>query len=389
MKKIGIFGSTGSVGTQTVSIAEKNPDKLKVTTLSCAGNTELFRTQLRKLKPELAVISGTNAENSVVLALAKEFPRTEFLVGDGGLATAAEKGDFDIMMNAISGIAGLVPTWRAICGGKNIALANKETIVAGGETVMAESRKRGLAIIPVDSEHSAIFQCLQSGPADSVSKILLCGSGGPFRGYSKERLNGVTVQQALTHPNWKMGKKITVDSATMMNKGLELIETGRLFGIAESGIEIVIQPQSIIHSMVEYADGAVIAQLGSPDMKGPISYALSYPERWPADVAPLDFRKLKGLDFEPPDAETFSCLRLAREAMREGGSYPIALNAANEVLVRLFLEGKIRFLDIQTYLEKTMEHHARVAVSGVDDILRVDAEVRKQVRKGVHKACSA
>jgi 1-deoxy-D-xylulose-5-phosphate reductoisomerase len=389
MKKIGIFGSTGSVGTQTVSIAEKNPDKLRVTALSCSGNTELFRTQIRKLKPELAVVSGANTDDGVVSALAKEFPRTEFLAGDCGLATAAEKGDFDIMMNAISGIAGLVPTWRAIRGGKNIALANKETIVAGGETVMNESRKRGLAIIPVDSEHSAIFQCLQSGPADAVSKILLCGSGGPFRGYSKERLNGVTVQQALTHPNWKMGRKITVDSATMMNKGLELIETGRLFGIAEDRIEIVIQPQSVIHSMVEYADGAVIAQLGSPDMKGPISYALSYPERWPADVAPLDFRKLKGLDFEPPDAETFSCLRLAREAMRAGGSYPIALNAANEVLVRLFLEGKIRFLDIQTYLERTMEHHAQVAVTGVDDILRVDAEVRKQVRKGVHKACSA
>jgi 1-deoxy-D-xylulose-5-phosphate reductoisomerase len=389
MKKIGIFGSTGSVGTQTVGIAEKNPDKLKVTTLSCAGNTELLRTQIGKLRPELAVISDARAAEGAVSALKKEFPRTEFLVGDDALATAAEKGDFDVMMNAISGIAGLAPTWRAIRGGKDIALANKETIVAGGETVMEESRKRGVAIIPVDSEHSAIFQCLQSGPKSAVSKILLCGSGGPFRGYSKERLNGVTVQQALTHPNWKMGRKITVDSATMMNKGLELIETGRLFGIAEDKIEIVIQPQSVIHSMVEYADGAVIAQLGSPDMKGPISYALSHPERWPADVAPLDFRKLKGLDFEPPDAETFSCLRLAREAMRAGGSCPIALNAANEVLVRLFLEGKIRFLDIQMYLEKAMEHHVSAAATSVDDILRVDAEVREQVRKGVHKACSA
>jgi 1-deoxy-D-xylulose-5-phosphate reductoisomerase len=321
--------------------------------------------------------------------LAKEFPRTDFLTGAAGLATAAENGDFDIMMNAISGIAGLVPTWRAIRGGKNIALANKETIVTGGELVMGESRRKGLAIIPVDSEHSAIFRCLLSGPADAVSKILLCGSGGPFRGYSKERLNGVTVQQALTHPNWKMGRKITVDSATMMNKGLELIETGRLFGITEDRIEIVIQPQSIIHSMVEYADGAVIAQLGSPDMKGPISYALSHPERWSADVAPLDFRKLRGLDFEPPDQETFSCLRLAREAMRAGGSYPIALNAANEVLVGLFLEGKIRFLDIQTYLERTMEHHVPVRAADVDAILRVDADVRAQVRKGVHKACSA
>jgi 1-deoxy-D-xylulose-5-phosphate reductoisomerase len=389
MKKIGIFGSTGSVGTQTVRIAEKNPDKLKATVLTCGGNTELFRTQLRKLKPTLAVVSAATAGDGVISALAKEFPRVEFLTGSDGLATAAEEGDCDLILNAISGIAGLVPTWRAILGGKDVALANKETVVAGGELVMEESRRRGLSIIPVDSEHSAIFQCLRSGPPGSVERILLCGSGGPFRGYSKERLNGVTVRQALTHPNWKMGKKITVDSATMMNKGLELIETGRLFGIAEDRIEIVIQPQSIIHSMVEYADGAVIAQLGSPDMKGPISYALSFPERWPADVAPLDFRKLKGLDFEPPDAETFSCLRLAREAMRAGKSYPIALNAANEVLVGLFLEGKIRFLDIQTHLERALENHAPVAANDVDGILQVDADVRKRVLERVHRACSA
>jgi 1-deoxy-D-xylulose-5-phosphate reductoisomerase len=389
MKKIGIFGSTGSVGTQTVHIVEKNPDKLKATVLTCGGNTELFRTQIRKLKPSLAVVGTGRAAEGAMRALANEFPRTEFLAGDDGLAAAAEHGDYDVMMNAISGIAGLVPTWRAIRGGKNVALANKETIVAGGEPVMRESRKRGLSIIPVDSEHSAIFQCLQNGPADAVSKILLCGSGGPFRGYSKERLNGVTVRQALTHPNWKMGKKITVDSATMMNKGLELIETGHLFGIAEDRIEIVIQPQSIIHSMVEYADGAVIAQLGSPDMKGPISYALSYPERWPADVKPLDFWKLRGLDFEPPDEETFSCLRLAREAMRAGGSSPIALNAANEVLVQLFLDGKIRFPDIQMHLERAMERHTQSAAANVDDILRIDAAVRVRVLEGVHRACSA
>jgi 1-deoxy-D-xylulose-5-phosphate reductoisomerase len=388
MKKIGIFGSTGSVGTQTVHIVEKNPDKLKATVLACGGNTELFRAQIRKLKPDIAVVTASDAEGAV-RALAKEFPRTEFLAGADGLATAAEKGDYALMMNAISGIAGLVPTWRAIRGGKSVALANKETIVAGGELVMGESRKRGLSIIPVDSEHSAIFQCLQNGPAESVVKILLCGSGGPFRGYSKERLNGVTVRQALTHPNWKMGRKITVDSATMMNKGLELIETGRLFGIAEDRIEIVIQPQSVIHSMVEYADGAVIAQLGSPDMKGPISYALSYPERWPADVAPLDFRKLRGLDFEPPDEETFSCLRLAREAMRAGGSSPIALNAANEILVRLFLDGKIRFLDIQTQLERAMDRHVQSAARDVDDILRIDAAVRRRVLESVHRACTA
>ncbi|MDR2770449.1 MAG: 1-deoxy-D-xylulose-5-phosphate reductoisomerase [Clostridiales Family XIII bacterium] len=389
MKKIGIFGATGSVGVQTVHIAEKNPDKLRVTVLTCGRNTELFRTQLRKLKPALAVVSAEQAGESTIQALAKEFPRTEFLAGSDGLAQAAEKGDYDVMLNAISGIAGLVPTWRAICGGKDIALANKETIVTGGEFVMAESRKRGLSIIPVDSEHSAIFQCLQSGPATAVARILLCGSGGPFRGYTEERLNGVTVRQALTHPNWKMGRKITVDSATMMNKGLELIETGRLFGIAEDRIEIVIQPQSIIHSMVEYADGAVIAQLGSPDMKGPISYALSFPERWPADVAPLDFRKLSGLDFEPPDEKTFSCLRLAREAMRAGGSSPIALNAANEILVQLFLEGKIRFLDIQKHLERTMDLHVQTAAPDVGSILRIDAEVRARVMERVHRACSA
>jgi 1-deoxy-D-xylulose-5-phosphate reductoisomerase len=389
MKKIGIFGSTGSVGTQTVHIVEKNPDKLKATVLTCGGNTELFRTQIRRLKPDLAVVSAAHAEEGAVRALAKEFPRTEFLAGEEGLAAAAEKGDYELMMNAISGIAGLVPTWRAIRGGKSVALANKETIVAGGELVMGESRRRGLSIIPVDSEHSAIFQCLQNGPAESVAKILLCGSGGPFRGYTKERLNGVTVRQALTHPNWKMGRKITVDSATMMNKGLELIETGCLFGIAEDRIEVVIQPQSVIHSMVEYADGAVIAQLGSPDMKGPISYALSYPERWPADVAPLDFRKLRKLDFEPPDEETFSCLRLAREAMRAGGSSPIALNAANEILVQLFLGGKIRFLDIQTHLERAMDRHVRSAATSADDILSIDAAVRAGVLESVHRACTA
>jgi 1-deoxy-D-xylulose-5-phosphate reductoisomerase len=389
MKKIGIFGSTGSVGTQTVSIIEKNPGKLKATVLTCGGNTELFRAQIKKLKPELAVISAASVAEGAISSLTREFPRTEFLSGEEGLALAAEKGNYDLMMNAISGIAGLVPTWRAIRGGKNIALANKETIVAGGEQVMRESKRRGLSVIPVDSEHSAIFQCMQSSPGETVSKILLCGSGGPFRGYSKERLNGVTIQQALTHPNWKMGKKITVDSATMMNKGLELIETGRLFGIDEDKIEIVIQPQSVIHSMVEYADGAVIAQLGSPDMKGPISYALSFPERWPADVTSLDFRKLKALDFEPPDTETFACLRLAREAMRAGRSYPIALNAANEILVQLFLEGKIRFLDIQIYLERAMERHVPVIAAGVEDILQIDADVREQVLERVNQACSA
>ena len=385
MKKIAILGSTGSIGTQTLEVIEENRDCFQVTALSCDQNTALLERQIEIFQPEMAVVSV----EADARRLAAQYPHVAFLSGMEGLCAAA-RSDCDLVVNALVGMRGLLPTMEAVLADKDIALANKETLVAGGALVMEALQKQKGRLIPVDSEHSAIFQCLSAeerkdGRAapdmGAVKRLILTASGGPFRGYAAEQLQSVTVQQALRHPNWAMGKKITIDSATMMNKGLEIIEAHWLFGLPEAAIDVLIHPQSIIHSMVEYRDGSIIAQLGTPDMKGPIRVALAYPQRMETDDAPLDFFGAAGcLTFEEPDAETFTCLKLARQVMREAGSsYPIVLNAANEVLVALFLEEKIAFLDIQNTIEAVLEAHRPEYRPAIGRIMEIDEETRKEV----------
>lgn len=376
MKKIAILGSTGSIGTQTLDVIENNPDRFTVTALSCGGNVDLIRQQIKKHRPALAVTA--NEQDAVVLA--REFPETEFLFGMDGLIQAAAKSDCDMVLNSLSGMMGLLPTYYAIESGKDIALANKETLVAGGEVIMKAAKEKNIRMLPVDSEHNAIFQALQGNEPKAVKRILLTASGGPFRGYRLEQLETVTLEQALNHPKWKMGSKITIDSATLMNKGLEVIEARWIFDVPADMIEVVVHPQSIIHSMVEYCDHSIIAQLGVPDMRIPISYALNYPERLQNDYQGINFFELGELNFEKPDTQTFRCLALAYEAIRTGGSYPVVLNAANEVLVQWFLEGKIQFLDIQRTIERVLNEHNPVYQPGLEDILDIDQKIRGDLK---------
>ncbi|MDR3296556.1 MAG: 1-deoxy-D-xylulose-5-phosphate reductoisomerase [Clostridiales Family XIII bacterium] len=385
MKRVAVFGSTGSVGTQAVSIIEKHPDRLRASVLTCGGNLTRFREQLAALKPETAVVgasAGRGAEEAAA-ALSEAFPDTRFLSGPAGLAAAAQEAEYDVLLNALTGIAGLIPTWNAVRSGRDVALANKESLVTGGAHIMEEARRRGVDILPVDSEHSAIFQALQGNGGNRLKRIILTTSGGPFRGFTKEELRHVTLRQALAHPSWSMGSKITIDSATMMNKGLEIIEAGWLFDAASEQIEVAVHPQCIIHSMVEFADHSILAQLGAPDMRAPISYALSCPERWETDVAQLDFFALRELCFEEADTDVFSCLRLARRAMREGKSYPVALNAANETLVKLFLEQKIGFTDIQENIERVLDAHSPADLRSPDEILEADRAVREKMMENM------
>lgn len=375
MKKIAILGSTGSIGTQTLDVIEKNPERFTVTVLSCGTNVELLGEQIEKHRPAMAVVSN---ENDAV-EMAKKYPHTDFLYGMEGLVEASAKTDCDIVLNSLIGMMGLVPTYCAIKAGKDIALANKETLVAGGEVIMDAVRTNGVRLLPVDSEHSAIFQALQGNDHSKINRIILTASGGPFRGYSLEQLGEVTVSQALNHPNWKMGSKITIDSATMMNKGLEVIEARWLFDVPSEKIEVVIHPQSIVHSMVEYVDHSVIAQLGVPDMRVPISYALTFPERIENRVSGVDFFEMGSLTFEKPDLNTFRCLSFAYEAVKMGGSYPVVLNAANEVLVQQFLEGRIKFLDIPNTIERVLSEHQPVYQLDLEEIIEIDHKIRGEL----------
>ena len=372
MKKIAILGSTGSIGTQTLDIIEQNPDMFSASVLSCGANIELLGEQIERHKPSLAIVS--NEDDAVEMG--RKYPHTEFLYGMEGMVVAAAKTDCDIVFNSLSGMMGLMPTYFAIQSGKDIALANKETLVVGGELIMNAVSEKNVQLLPVDSEHSAIFQALQGNERQSINRIILTASGGPFRGYSIQQLEKVTLAQALNHPNWKMGSKITIDSATMMNKGLEVIEAKWLFGVPAEKIEVVVHPQSIIHSMVEYMDHSIIAQLGVPDMRIPISYALTYPKRIENKINGIDFLQMGTLTFEKPDLKTFQCLDYAYEAIKAGGSYPVVLNAANEVLVQQFLENKISFLDIQNRIEKTLQNHNPVYQMGLEEILEIDHNIR-------------
>ncbi len=373
MKKITILGSTGSIGTQSLEVIKNHPDRFAVEALTCGKNTERLAEQIQMFRPSFAVTERSeDAER-----LAKIFPETEFSWGEKGLIEAAG-GGCDTVLNSLVGMRGLAPTCAAIASGKDIALANKETLVAGGALVMEAAAKAGVKLLPVDSEHSAIFQCLEGNKDRPIKKILLTASGGPFRGYTKEQLENVTLEQALKHPNWSMGKKITVDSATMMNKGLEVIEAKWLFDVPAEKIQILVHPQSIVHSAVEFEDNSVIAQMGAPDMKIPISLALGYPDRLRSTGRELDFfTEGANLTFEKPDPEVFGCIRLAYEAIEAGGSYPAALNAANEVLVSAFLNKKIRFMDIQNTLQRIMHDHKPAYNLDLEGILEIDRKTRE------------
>lgn len=384
MKKISILGSTGSIGTQALDVIAHNQDKFKVTALSCAKSLPLLCRQIEEFSPEaVAVRDEADAKE-----LADKYRDLEIFWGAEGLKTIASMESCDIVLNSLMGMKGLEPTMAAIESGKDIAFANKETLVAGGQLVMDAVKKHGVAMLPVDSEHSAIFQSLQGNRDNEIRRILLTASGGPFRGYSLEQLEQVSLEQALNHPNWSMGSKITIDSATMMNKGLEVIEARWLFDVPLEKIQVVVHPQSILHSAVEYMDSSVIGQMGNPDMRIPIAYAFSYPERMDlSDVTqPLDLFSLKeGMSFYPADRSVFKTIDLAYEACREGGSCPVVLNGANEVLVDLFLHGKIRFIDIQNFLIQMMEAHQTKRNLDLETILEEDMRGREDVRKLVEK----
>lgn len=379
MKRISILGSTGSIGTQCLDVISGNRDRFSVAALSCSRSIELLCRQIEEFSPAAVCV----AEEADAAELSKKYSGIEFFHGDEGLKAIASMEDCDMVVNSLMGMRGLEPTMAAIEAGKDIAFANKETLVVGGQLVMDAVKRRGVKLLPVDSEHSAVFQCIQGSAGNEIRRLILTASGGPFRGYSAEQLKNVTLEQALAHPNWSMGKKITVDSATMMNKGLEVIEAKWLFDIPAEKIQIVVHPQSILHSAVEYCDGSVIGQMGLPDMRVPIAYALSYPERMEmtSSMKSLDFFSLKdGMTFYPADADVFRTIGLAYEACRVGGSYPVVLNGANEVLVDMFLKGKIKFTDIQDTLVKVMEEHSPVQGLEIEGILEEDSRIREKMR---------
>ena len=374
MKKLIILGSTGSIGVQALEVAERNG--YKVTALAAGKNTELLEKQARKFKPDIVAVSETQAANDLKVRL-KDTDIKVLSGGEGVCAAAQYEGD--IVLNAIVGIAGLRPTLAAIDAKKTIALANKETLVAGGEIVNRRLKETGVSLLPVDSEHSAIFQSLQGAPKGSIKKILLTASGGPFYGKTRKELESVTVKDALNHPNWSMGAKITVDSATLMNKGLEVIEAVRLFDVAPDDIEVLVHRQSIVHSGIELSDGAVIAQLGTPDMRLPIQYALTYPERADFAFEHLSLADIGTLTFERPDTETFRCLPICIEAVKQGGLAPAAVNGANEEAVALFLSGKIKFLQIAEMAEKALISVNNKRDYTIEDVFEADRAARELI----------
>ena len=384
MKHIAVLGSTGSIGRQSLDVVRAHRSSFSVSSLTCGKNIGVFREQLKEFKPALAVC----AEKEDAERLAAEFPDIRFLYGPEGIIEAAVSSDAELVVNSLLGMMGIRPTYEAILAGKDIAFANKETLVAGGSLIMDAVKKTGVSFLPVDSEHSAIFQCLQGRADNRIRRILLTASGGPFRGYTKEQMQTVTREQALKHPRWSMGAKITVDSATMMNKGLEIIEASWLFGVPASRIDVHVHPESILHSAVEFMDGSVLGQMGNPDMRVPIAYALSWPERLEltednimegGSVQPLDLFSIGSLHFEKPDLQAFQCLALAYRAIEQGKSYPIVLNAANEEAVAAFLTERIRFAQIGELVEKAMDAHKPVEIRCIGDIFEVEREAREIV----------
>lgn len=379
MKKFAILGSTGSIGTQTLEIVRNNQD-LQVVALAAGSNFLKMEEQVREFSPKLAVMWNRKAAEELRGRI--KDTGTRVLEGMDGLLEIAVMEEMEVLVAAIVGMIGIRPTIAAIEAKKTIALANKETLVTAGHIIMPLAERMKVPILPVDSEHSAIFQSMQGEPKERVSKILLTASGGPFRGRKREELSDITVEDALKHPNWAMGKKITVDSSTLVNKGLEVIEAKWLFGVEPEKIEVVVHPQSIIHSMVEYADGGIMAQLGMPDMKLPIQYALFYPDRRPMDGRRVDFFELSSITFERPDMETFRGLKMAYEAIAAGGSMPTVYNAANEKAVALFLERKIKFLEIYDLIQQAMENHKVIAAPSIEEILETEAAAYEFIDAG-------
>jgi len=398
--KISVLGSTGSIGTQGLEVAAESGGAIEVVAIAGHRNVELLEQQIRKHRPKLACAADEEAAKRLATAVADT--DTKIVAGKDGLIEVATIPECDMVLSAIVGFAGLEPTVAAIQAGKNIALANKETLVAAGDIVMNLARTREVDIIPVDSEHSAIFQCLNgeksiasvvnhnemgndyvnnaSDYVNSLEKILLTASGGPFFGKTRMDLENVTVEEALRHPNWSMGAKITIDSATLMNKGLEVIEAAVLFDVDIDDVEVVVHRESIIHSMVQFVDGSIIAQLSRPSMKHPIQYAFTYPRREFSPMERVDFKTLKTLTFAPPDEETFRCLALAKHAGKVGGALPVVMNAANEVAVEKFLRGEIAFLRIADIIEETMHKYSNVGCSSLEDIIKLDMEVRANLK---------
>ena len=371
MKKIAILGSTGSIGTQTLEVVRENGD-IEVLGLAAGSNIKMLEEQIRKFHPQIVAVWSEEKADELRVNVADT--DTKIVAGMDGLLEVATMKKTEILVTAVVGMIGIRPTIEAIKAGKDIALANKETLVTAGHIIMPLAKKMGVSILPVDSEHSAIFQSLQGNNHGALHKILLTASGGPFRGKKSEELMEIKVEDALKHPNWSMGRKITIDSSTMVNKGLEVIEAKWLFNVDVDQVQVVVQPQSIIHSMVEFKDGAIMAQLGTPDMRLPIQYALYYPHRRYLDGDRLDFTKLREITFEVPDMETFRGLPMAIQASGEGGSMPTVFNAANELAVKKFLEEKIGFLDIYEIIAQSMDRHKKIAHPDLDEILSVEQD---------------
>ncbi len=380
MKNITILGSTGSIGVSALRVIKQHPEKYRVTALSAAKNIGLLLRQIKEFKPVAVAVLDESLAERLKTKLGKE-PGPNIFFGENGYKQIAAMEGTDTVISAMTGAAGLIPTFEAIVSGKNIALANKETMVMAGGLVMDEAQKRGVSILPVDSEHSAILQSLQGHPRTDLKRIILTASGGPFRNLSLDEMRGMTAAKALNHPNWSMGPKITIDSATLMNKGLEVIEAKWLFDLPMEKIGVLIHPQSIIHSMAEYVDGSIIAQMGVPDMTIPISYALSYPHHLRNHLSPLDLLTAGDLQFQKPDMSRFRCLALALEAAKIGGTMPAVLNGSNEIAVEAFLKGRIGFLDIPALIEKTMEIHNAMPVTNIEVVVEADGWSRRKTRE--------
>ena len=380
MKKITILGSTGSIGCSALDVVGKNPDRFQIVALAAGENIKKLKEQIEKFRPKVAAVRTKETALKLRKALTVK-TRVKIVYEVDGLKEVASFPSADIVISAISGSAGLVPTLAAINAGKDIALANKETMVLAGEIVTKLAIKKRIKIIPVDSEHSAIFQCLEGSKRENLRRIILTASGGPFLNFTDNQLKKVTLNQTLHHPKWKMGKKITVDSASMMNKGLEVIEAKWLFDMDINAIDVLIHPQSIVHSMVEFNDGALLAQMGVPDMKIPIAYALTYPERIINNIAPLNLAKVNNLEFYKPDTKKFPCLDIACKAGVDGGTAPAVLNAADEIAVQAFMQKKIRFIDLPKIIEKVLNAHIIIKNPSLEDILQADRWARMETQK--------
>jgi len=378
MKKISLLGSTGSIGVNTLDVIQRNPENFKILAMSAGSNIDLFAEQIRKFKPKVAALF----DEQKIPALKERVADidVEIFSGEEGTIAVATISEVDIVVSGVVGKAGLLPTIKAVKAGKNLALANKETLVIAGELVLKEAQKANSKIIPIDSEHSAIFQALNGENKERVKRIILTASGGPFRTFSSNQMENVTVKDALNHPNWEMGSKITIDSSTLMNKGLEYIEAKWLFGV-DTPVEIIVHAQSIIHSMIEFVDTSIMAQLGIPDMRVPIAYALTYPDRLECDLPSLDLAAMSNLTFEAPDFQRFPCLRLAIDAMEIGKTMPAVLNAANEIAVQAFLDELIPYKDIAELIRMVMHNHIPAELNELQDILDADQWAREETKK--------